>query len=170
MWKNQSILTAGNLLASIWSQLTLDKALASEVEDLYKQHTKFGTTPTYHEIISILEREIARFSSVFIVVDAMDELTEEKSLKSIFIGALNKLATSDRTKVHILATSNIEKSSLEESSKIHVTSRPEDIELFVHDAIEQGVSCSNELSQIIRNSPKIRKQLVERIRVKASGL
>ena len=100
----------------------------------------------------------------------MNELTQEKSLKSIFIEALNKLATSDRTKIHILATSNIKQSSLEESSKIHTTARPENIELFVRDAIEQNVSCSNELSQIIRSSPKLRKQLVERITVKANEL
>ena len=169
-WKNQSILCEGNLLASIWGQLTLEEALASEVEDLYKQHFKFGIESRYHEIVSIFESEVARFSSVFIVIDAVDELVESKSVRSIFIRVLNKLASSNSTRIHILATSNIEQSSLERFSKIHITARFRNVELYARDAIEQDVSYSNDLSQSIRNSSKLRERLVKQIREKVSGL
>ena len=169
-WKNRASLSAANLLASIWRQLTLDEALASEVEDLYDLYIKFGTTPRLNEIISILERELDRFSCVYIVVDALNELTEEKKHASIFIGVLNKLAQSDRSRVHILATSNIEQSSLEKPGIIHITARPDDIELFVHDSILDGMSDSKDLSDIIRNDPELGKRLARRIGEKASGL
>ena len=169
-WKNRGTLSAANLLASIWTQFNLDKELASEVGDLYDHHTKFGTTPRHHEILSILEREVERFSSVYIFIDALDELTEEKSLTSSFMGALNKLARSKKTRVHIMATSNIEQSSLERCDKIHITARADDIELFADDSILHGVSCSNDISNSVRNDPELRQRLVRQIRVKASGL
>ena len=169
-WKNRGILSAANLLASIWSQLTLDKALAGEVENLYDQHTELSTTPRHQEIVSILEREVERFASVYIVVDAVDEMTEEKNLASSFLGTLSKLALSKKTRVNILATSNIEQSSLEESGEIHITARADDIELFANDSISHGVSCSNDISNSIKNDPELRQRLVRQIRVKASGL
>ena len=169
-WKNRGILSVANLLASIWSQFTIDEAVTSEAEYLYDQHTKFSTTPRQHEIISILEREVDRFSSVYIVVDALNELTEENSHTSAFIGALNMLAQSKKTRVHILATSNIEQSSLEKPGIIHITAKRDDIELFVRDTILGGVSYSNDLSQIIKDDPELQRQIVRQIRINADGL
>ncbi|KAJ7841907.1 ankyrin repeat-containing domain protein [Mycena olivaceomarginata] len=66
-----------NLLAAIWQQLALGKPVSSVVHALYNKHCEQSTRPSLQEIYSVLHAAVLDCSSVYIVVDALDEYPEE---------------------------------------------------------------------------------------------
>ncbi|KAL8904849.1 MAG: hypothetical protein Q9207_003009 [Kuettlingeria erythrocarpa] len=169
-WKRQDLLSTANLLASVWSQLALDQPLTEEVERLYEDHTKFRTTAKPQEVLSILEHEVEKFSSVYIVVDALDELVEGGDRANVFIEALCRLAPAPLRKVHILATSRSEQSLLPRANITQITATRDDIKLFVENQILGGISTSHSLSEQARSDKALKKSLVSTISEQAGGL
>ena len=175
-WKERGSLSAVNLLASIWDQISLDNPLAENTEEIraieasYNYHTKHGTTVGSQEIFSILNRKVECLSSVYVVIDALDELSEDDSRSSPFIEALSKLAESTLTKVHILATSRLAQPLLNDTSIFRINASPDDIKLFAYHAISQGLSSSHHLSDHIRNTRELQEIIIKTISANASGL
>ena len=50
--------------------------ISAQVKSLYDRHFVRGTRPAHDEFTKALRAEIARYSKIFIVVDAVDELAE----------------------------------------------------------------------------------------------
>lgn len=169
-WKRQDMLSPANLLASIWSQLVSNQPLTEDVHRLYDNHTKLRTMAKPQEVVSILKREVERFSSVYIIVDALDELAEGEGCASIFIEALSRLAPALLRKVRILATSRAEQSLLPKADVIQITATQDDIKRFVKSKILEGISTSHSLSDRARNDKALAKSLVSAISKQASGL
>ncbi|KAJ7847153.1 ankyrin repeat-containing domain protein [Mycena olivaceomarginata] len=67
-----------NLLAAIWHQLVVafEKPISLKVKELYRKHHVRRTRPSLEEIYSVL-RSTVEHSSVFVVVDALDEYPED---------------------------------------------------------------------------------------------
>ncbi|KAL8952473.1 MAG: hypothetical protein Q9222_001614 [Ikaeria aurantiellina] len=169
-WKRRELSSATNLLASLWQQISRSKPLSKEIKDLYKRHDQFSTLATYDEVRLILKREIESLSSVYIVIDALDELNDENSWAGSLASALHEFTQSSATRMHILATSRSQQSSLEDHSLLEITAKGEDIELFATHAISQGLCSSRALSDKIRTDDQISERILLRIRQKARGL
>ncbi|KAL8759293.1 MAG: hypothetical protein Q9184_003678, partial [Pyrenodesmia sp. 2 TL-2023] len=167
-WKRQDILSPVNLLASVWSQLVSNKPLTKEVHNLYDNHTKFRTMATSQEVVSILKREVERYSSVYIIVDALDELAEAEGCATVLIDALSRLAAAPLRKMRILATSRTEHSLLPRADVIQITATQDDIKRFVKNKILEGISNSHGLSEQARSDKALRESLVSAISKQAS--
>jgi hypothetical protein len=70
--------TPRNLLASLLKQLTHQQPeLSDQVKKTYQVHKDRESHPTIGEIARLLQSEMKRFSKVFIVVDALDEMEDD---------------------------------------------------------------------------------------------
>ena len=80
-YKEQTVQTVTNLVASILKQLVQDRDMISEnVESFYHHHQDHGTQPTLDEVVKVLDTELQSYSRVFLVVDALDECANTGSL------------------------------------------------------------------------------------------
>lgn len=60
---------------------------------MYRNHTISGAPLTIHSATKALRSEMNRFSKIFLVVDALDECTEENGCRPRFLTALDALHT-----------------------------------------------------------------------------
>jgi hypothetical protein len=83
--------TPVNLIASLWMQLVDSKQLSEQAIALYNTHARRGSRPSLKEVSKVLSTEIARYAQIFIVVDALDELSEETGIRQSFLAELRSL-------------------------------------------------------------------------------
>ena len=169
-WKQQNVQTVVNLLASIWSYLTAAKPLSQDVQDLYNHHTEFRTTVKPEEVLSILKKAIDGFKHIYVIIDALDELSEDIDRAKRLMESLSRLSPGKSKKVRILATSRSPKSILPESGSIQITATEYDIRRFVRDEIHQGLSDSNDLSNKVRDDENLQVMFVDAISKQVNGL
>ncbi|KAI0098945.1 hypothetical protein GGR51DRAFT_419090 [Nemania sp. FL0031] len=92
-----------DILSSLTRQIIQDQPVPVEVRDLFELHKARRTRPSSNEIISTLSSVCTSFTSVFIVVDALDECRPEN--RDIFLSQLFDLQ--NKAPVNILATSRM---------------------------------------------------------------
>jgi hypothetical protein len=91
-YKEQALQTISNLAASLLKQLLQDRNTLSEAIKLFcKHHQDRDTHPTLDEFLEVLGSEIGMYSKVFIVVDALDECTEDYGTRANLLRALRTL-------------------------------------------------------------------------------
>lgn len=84
--------TTVNLIASVLQQLIQTRSLLSdEVLGLYNSHINKRTTPSLAKYSKILQSEAHHFSKLFIVIDALDEYTENNDIRNNLLAELKKL-------------------------------------------------------------------------------
>ena len=108
--------------------------------------------------------------SVYIIVDALDELSHEREHRSIFLRHLRPLATSFRPKVHLLITSRSNDCPFTDSISMQVVADSNDITRYVDHVISHALSSSPEPSDWVRNDAATRNLLKGSISDKAGGL
>ena len=77
--------------------------VSAELDALYDKHVDKKSKPDLDEMTAILRSEAARFSKVFIVVDAFDECINSHDSQDILVGSLRNLSSS--TNSSLLVTS-----------------------------------------------------------------
>ncbi|KAJ7108163.1 ankyrin repeat-containing domain protein [Mycena epipterygia] len=70
--------TPVNLLAGLWKQLVVGKALSPTVYAVYKHHDERQTKPLLDEVFHLLKAAIAQHSRTYLIVDALDEHPEDQ--------------------------------------------------------------------------------------------
>jgi hypothetical protein len=91
-YKEQSVQTVSNLVSSLLKQLFQDKNAPSDAMKFFcKYHQDRDTHPTLNEFLEALGSEIEMYSKVFIVVDALDECTEDYGTRANLLSALRTL-------------------------------------------------------------------------------
>lgn len=172
--KRQELMTPRNLLASMWDQLVLDQPLGEEVEHIYDSHASHRTMATRDEVCSLVRHQIRTLSSVYLIVDALDELNDDLNHREAFVedleGLLKWSETEEMSKVHLLVTSRLSRCPLAKSAVVKFTARLSDINAFVDNAISRGLCSSNDISSQIRADDALRKHIIDGIGTKASGL
>jgi hypothetical protein len=112
------------------------KELSKEMHDLYSKHCQLDTRPTLTELSTVLQQEAERFSTVFIVVDALDECSDEKTRTKLVL-ELQKLGPSVKLMItgrpHV--TSDIT-STFAFAGQLEIKAHDTDIEKFVEGQIE----------------------------------
>jgi hypothetical protein len=64
------------LLSGLWRQLVFGRDVGPRANDLYQWHCEKRTTPSLKEVVDVLHSSFAAFSTVYIIVDAIDEYPE----------------------------------------------------------------------------------------------
>lgn len=82
-----------------------DKPVGKDAETLYYDRTQTGRRATFDEVYHLLKAEINACQSVYIIVDAVDELSDDVGHRTRFVESLRALKGSHQAKVHLLASS-----------------------------------------------------------------
>ena len=95
--KSQSI---DNLIAALTKQIIqIQPDVSKELKEMYKSHCKTETFPPLAELVKAFQNEIAKLQKCFIIVDALDEILDEKmrlQLLEILVNANAKLLITSR--------------------------------------------------------------------------
>jgi hypothetical protein len=154
-FKDQDTQTATNLIAGIWRQLAqCQNSLAKDVKELYTNHHG-DKRPTLVEVAKILGSEINRHSKVFVLIDALDECSEESGCRKNFHTELQVLPSN----VHILVTSRDLDTIArwnKGSKKLEIKARTEDIQAYV----QRRISEDDRLLRHARKDPELGEAIV----------
>ncbi|KAI9770862.1 MAG: hypothetical protein M1839_003025 [Geoglossum umbratile] len=142
-YQAQADQTTPNLLAAILKQLVQARpSIAKPVVHLYDHHASRGTKPSLEEIFRTLQSVLASHSSVYLVVDAFDECSDEEGTRSQLLSRLHALQS--KTDLYLMVTSRF---IPEIMSKFHsvptleVRANEVDVEQFVKGQIYLLPNC-----------------------------
>jgi hypothetical protein len=91
-YKEQAVQTVSNLVSSLLKQMVQGRsALSDNLKSFYRHHQDQDTYPTLDEFLEALGSEIGIYSKVFIVVDALDECTEDYGTRANLLRVLRTL-------------------------------------------------------------------------------
>ncbi|CAI6339214.1 unnamed protein product [Periconia digitata] len=162
-------LNISEMLAAILKQLVqAQSSFAEPVEQLYLRHIK-GTRPSLKEIFNALQAVIAKYSRVYIVIDALDECQESNGTRRRFLTKLQDLQNlKTETDVRLMVTSRdipdiVDQFQTPDVLRLEVRATHEDVKRFVEGQRDSLPSC-------IRNVPKMKDSVKEKIAEAADGL
>lgn len=126
--------TLEHLLLSLLKQLCQQQdSIPDGVKNLYDSHKKRTTRPQTRDIMALLQSVAAKFSTVFVLVDALDECQTTDGCRRDFMSEI--LALQDDVCANIFATSRY----IDEITKVfdsctllHIRATEEDIEMYVN--------------------------------------
>ncbi|RYP68349.1 hypothetical protein DL771_006735 [Monosporascus sp. 5C6A] len=103
-YKAQADQTKTDLLAAILKQLGQSRPYVAEpIARLYNNHAERSTRPSLEEIISALRSLLTNYSSVYVVVDALDECAYKDGTRSQLLAKLRDLQS--KTDMRLMVTS-----------------------------------------------------------------
>ncbi|KAH7061025.1 ankyrin repeat domain-containing protein [Paraphoma chrysanthemicola] len=122
-----------NLLAAILKQLVQARlSLMEPVEQLHKQHAMRRTRPSVDEIFAVLQSVLAKFSAVYVIVDALDECRDGDGTRRLFLAKLRDLQA--KTDLRLMITSRFIPGVVDEfktALRLDVQASDEDVKRFV---------------------------------------
>jgi hypothetical protein len=103
-YKAQEDQSATSLLAAVLKQLVQARpSIAEPMTRLYEQHANKMTKPELEEISDALQSVLANYSSVYVVVDALDECSDKDGTRSQLLAKLRDLQS--KTDLRLMVTS-----------------------------------------------------------------
>jgi hypothetical protein len=129
----------------------------------YNRSSKKGSRPTSDEWSGLLHAEVRRFSEVFIVVDALDECSND--VRDNFLGEIQRLQST----VHILITSRLISSIETELSKglqTEIKASDGDVKQY----LETRIQNESRLACLLRGDAELQATIVESIVKNAKGM
>lgn len=147
-------------------QLVQDQQLISpNIRSLYDTHVNRLTSPTPTELLGALESEIRAFSNVFVVVDALDECSEDDNKRANLLAALLSLPKTVKLLVTSRPLPTIE-TDLEGIARLDIYANDKDVRMY----IEGRIPHEKRLARHIRKDPNLGEILVETIVKSAKGM
>jgi hypothetical protein len=154
-----------NYKAALIKQLAQARPTAAEpVERLHKQHADRGTKPSLEEIFSTLREVVVKHSTVYIVVDALDECRVSDGTRSQFLARLRELQAGQD--IRLIATSRfIPEVDVEfrKAVRLEVQASNEDVRRFVAGQMYRLPKC-------IQRDPALQKIVEEKIPETVDGM
>lgn len=163
-YKEQEQQTCVNLVSSLLQQLVRQQALVpDEVCSLWDEHKRERTRPGIAEFSKLFQYTAAVFSTVFIVVDALDECSEV--VRNDLIAEINKLPQS----LHLMGTSR-HNASIEQlfsgSVRLEILAADGDVKAYVHTQIDRR----ERLKKFVQADPSLQEEIETKITDKAQGM
>ena len=163
-YKEKSGQSTVNLISSLLQQLVESRsAIPDEIKRLYRHHQKKGTRLAIDECSQLLRSEVRRFSTVYFIIDALDECLEER--RQILLDELRKL----RDYVKLLVTSRhiptIER-YFEPEKHLEIRASDEDIQNYLRFRIAN----STRLERHVTKYPNLLEEIIAKIVEKAHGM
>lgn len=166
-YKQQRLQTPSNLVSSIWRQLSEHKPeLHKAVQNMYSDYMKHKTSLGLEKIKANTIEAMRSYSKILIVVDALDECTEQGGSRSQFIKALQCFlsnASLASGKVQLIVTSRLTKSPFEGTSKVGIQATDEDLRKLVERRFHDGICESQRVANKIRSDKDMQEMLINAI-------
>jgi hypothetical protein len=155
--------TPAKLLAALWRQLVLNKDIGSDAEELYRQHSEKGTSPSPQEIAGILTSSLKEFSQVFIVIDAIDEYPEDQRF-FLLKHLTEQMGLSLGVKLMVTSRPHVPAGpTLPNVETLEIGAMPGDIQKFVNAQIDS----LPRLSKHVQGKPSLREDIHSKISSKS---
>jgi hypothetical protein len=142
-YKSQVDQSLHGLLSALLKQLVQSRTdIAASVTRLYDHHSKQNSKPSRDEIFTALLTICSNHTRVYIVVDALDECTNQDGTRSRLVEKLGELQA--RTNVRLLFTSRFIPEITERflsNPMLEVRASKEDVKQFVAGQIPRLPSC-----------------------------
>ena len=161
-YKSQADQSLYNLLSAVLKQLVQSRTdIAAPVTRLYDYHFKQRSKPSLDEISTALSTVCLSHDRVYLVIDALDECTDQDRTRNQLVEKLRELQT--RTNVRLLFTSRFipeitEKFQL--SPVLEIRASEKDIKRFVTDQIPYLPSCIGRDDELTRT---VQSKIVEAV-------
>jgi hypothetical protein len=130
-YKEQIGQTVTNVVASLLKQICQDRhAIPDAVKSLHKKHHIQNTRPTLEEFLEVLNSELAKYSKIFVVGDALDECPEENGIRARMLRALRSLASD----VNLMITSRNLPTIAQDfkgTKSIEIRAKDEDVKKYI---------------------------------------
>jgi len=160
-YKEKDAQTLTNLVAGLWAQLVRNSgSLSTEVRDLYSTHVHQNSSPTLDDVSMILQGEIARYSKIFVVIDALDEYPEGD--RSTLLEKLREL----RPTINLMVTSrylDAIANEFEGSPQLEISANVEDVRAY----IVGRISGEKRLSRFVGKDAALGESIVNTVAGKA---
>lgn len=165
-YKEKSQQTLGNLIGSLLKQLVQrHSSVRSHFKDLYEKHRNQGTRPKHDEVAHALRSVIGSYSKTFIVVDALDECTEESGIRSDLLKQLRSLPGNVNLMITSRYLSAIER-EFEGDMRLDIHATREDVARYVNGRIPQ----EHRLLRHVEADPTLQDAIVDTIVNNAKGM
>jgi hypothetical protein len=152
------------LVASLLKQLIQHRPVVSKnILDLYKYHRRKQTRPPLTDYLRVLFSEVRHFSRVFILIDALDECSEEQRTRDLFLSEVLKLVPL----VSVLVTSRDEpnkKIGFQDEPALVIHATEEDVRRYLETRLEK------ELSNFVRKGSPLWAEIVDTIVKMSHGM
>jgi Cdc6-like AAA superfamily ATPase len=103
-YKEQALQSVSSLFAALLKQLVESRPdIAASVKQIHDHHLKQKSRPSFDEILRILQSICSSYTTVYIIVDALDECADRDGTRGRLIDKLRELQA--RTDVRLLFTS-----------------------------------------------------------------
>jgi hypothetical protein len=155
-YKAQADQNTTTLLAAILKQLVRNRpSIADPVTCLYDLHATDNTRPSLDEIFSALQSVLTIYSTVYVVIDALDECPDKDGTRSQLLAKLRDLQR--KTDLHLMATSRLIPDIVQEFNgmpMLEVRASDADVQQFVAGQICRLPKCiqrDNKLQGSVRD-------------------
>ena len=157
--------TVINLLSCLIRQLLIQKPqfVLREAAALYEIHHSAGTSPSAVEYIKVLEAAASRLATLYIVIDALDECSDEYGGRKTLISELSRL------KLQLLVTSRDLPSirrQLHDAIHLDVCAREDDILNY----ISTRIANSDQLSAHVAKDEQLQDVIRKTVASRAGGM
>ena len=154
-----------DILGSLIKHLVQRKAsVSTEIHNLYDWHLKRDTRPTFMELSALLQAESHKFSTVFVVLDALDECPEFQQTRAKILSVLRKLQT-----LRLMVTGRPHITDMtqtfEETVQLDIHASDNDIKKYVDGQIEMEKNLKK-----YKQDNGLRKTIKDTIVDKAKGM
>ena len=157
-YKRQHEQTPANLIASILKQLLQHCGSKPEsVMRSYRHHVNTETRPALSEIYDMLTGVLADFSQIYIVVDALDELTGGGQVRQILLATLRSLQKARN--IYLMMTSRFiptEFHQFQEFLRLEIRASDDDVHRYVYGHM-------SDLTMSVQGNPKLQETIVKSI-------
>ena len=153
----------GNLLKQL---LERNSNISDEARALYSAHEKRQSRPNLKELLQLLRTEANRISTVFMVLDALDEFSDAEKARATILLDLSQIST---VRVMITGRPHMEYtvlSKLDEVSTKLIRASDNDIRKYLDTQIEK----SGFLCEKLKADQSLRATVIEGILRKADGM
>jgi Cdc6-like AAA superfamily ATPase len=156
---------ASRLLAAMVKQLVQARPSAAEpVERLHMRHADRGTKPSLDEIFDALREVVAKYATVYILVDALDECRDRDGTRSRFLARLRELQAGHD--VRLMATSRLIseiEAEFPTAVKLEIRASGEDVKRFV-------AGQTHRLPKCIRRDPALQTMIQDKFVEAVDGM
>jgi Cdc6-like AAA superfamily ATPase len=156
-YKAQVDQTASNLFSALLKQLVQNRPdIAAPVTQIYDKHSKQRSRPSVDEIFRALLSICSNYTTVYIVVDALDECTDRDGARSLLIDKLHELQST--IDVRLLFTSRFIlgiTQNFQSNLRLEVRASEEDVRRYIVGQIPRLPNCikrDDELRDTLQNT------------------
>lgn len=138
--------------------------MSEEIHGLYDRHLNRETRPTFTELSESLQGESRKFSTVFVVLDALDECPELQQTRAKVLSVMCKLKT-----VQLIVTGRPHITDMthtfEQAVRLDIHASNSDIEKYINGQIEMEKNLKK-----FKEGDELRKTIKDTIVNKVDGM